>query len=109
MCRVEPTQLAFVILGASMAALALMILVSILLNILGPHNPGVYSLFFTSDPLTLVALKYISSISRVQQMLKFTYQVTAILATGATRMEVSFFGTISNSQITTYYILYILD
>ena len=30
MCRVEPTQLAFVILGASMAALALMILVCIL-------------------------------------------------------------------------------
>ena len=56
MCRVEPTQLAFVILGASMAALALMILVCIIIYILGPHDPGVYSLFFTSDPLTLVAL-----------------------------------------------------
>ena len=32
--RVEPTQLAFVILGASMAALALMILVSGLILIL---------------------------------------------------------------------------
>ena len=30
-CRVEPTQLAFVILGASMAALALMILVTAIL------------------------------------------------------------------------------
>ena len=41
-------------------------------------------------------------------MLKFTYQVTAILATGATRMEVSFFGTVSNIQNTKSYIFLIL-
>ena len=45
MCRVEPTQLAFVILGASMAALALMILVSILLYPWPSWSWCVFSIF----------------------------------------------------------------